>query len=160
MVARVDALADIADEAPPYASPPVGDTRELARGVGFDGKVHTDNLPAAGNTVRHFLLTNVRGQFVTLGKSDLTVFPVWNDPKRPVRAFVTDADADRSFLFVGPEKAGDRPAFFELAARPRLVEYDPKDARPEKVAGPRRAVMPYVNVLLARGQAEGEVTAV
>jgi hypothetical protein len=76
--------------------------------------------------------------------------PVWSDASRPIRAFITDADADRAFLFVGPAKGGGRPAFFELSDRPRLVEYDPRSAKPLKEGPERlRRVTHYARVLLA-----------
>jgi hypothetical protein len=75
--------------------------------------------------------------------------PVWSDASRPIRAFITDADAGRTFLFVGPEKKGGKPAFFEVSDRPRLVEYDPGCAAPLKEGPERlRRVTHYARVLL------------
>jgi hypothetical protein len=72
------------------------------------------------------------------------------DAGRPIRALITNADAGRTFLFIGPAKEGGRPAFFELSDRPRLVEYDPRSAAPLK-EGPERLkrVTHYARVLLA-----------
>jgi hypothetical protein len=76
--------------------------------------------------------------------------PVWSDARRRIRALITDADANRTFLFVGPAKKGGKPAFFELSARPRLVEYDPRSAKPLKEGPERlRRVTHYARVLLA-----------
>src|SRR5262249_35549783 len=77
------------------------------------------------------------------------LFAVWDNPSRPVKAFITDADAGRSFMFVGPAKANGRPAFFEMDQKVKLVEYDPSEAMTGKPDGPPKSVLPYVNVLLA-----------
>jgi hypothetical protein len=74
---------------------------------------------------------------------------VWDDPKRPVTAFLTDADAGRTFLFVPAKPAGGQPAFFELAPKPELVEYDPAAVPRPKVAEPRRTLLHHARILIA-----------
>jgi hypothetical protein len=73
---------------------------------------------------------------------------VWSDPARPVRALITDADADRTFLFVGPARPGGRPAFFELSDRPRLEEYGPT-LEPALRGDELQRVLAYARVLVA-----------
>jgi hypothetical protein len=73
---------------------------------------------------------------------------VWSDPRRPVRLFLTDADAGRTFLFVGRGGAR-RPAFFELAPKPKLEEYDPAAVPLPRSAGPDRALLHLARILVA-----------
>jgi hypothetical protein len=81
---------------------------------------------------------------------------VWDDPKRPVTAFLTDADAGRTFLFVPAKPAGGQPAFFELAPKPELVEYDPAAVPRPKAAEPRRTLLHYARILIALKKVKAE----
>jgi hypothetical protein len=72
---------------------------------------------------------------------------VWADPKRPVTAFITDADTGRAFLFVPPKGKGGRPAFFELAPEPELVEYDPRAVRLPPYDEPHRTALHLARIL-------------
>jgi hypothetical protein len=74
---------------------------------------------------------------------------VWEDEKRPVVAYVTDADADRTFLFCRPEKKDGKGVYFELSDKPDPVEYDPAAIPAAKPDDPLPAVLAYAKVLLA-----------
>jgi hypothetical protein len=76
--------------------------------------------------------------------------PIWTDPERRVVAFITDGDANRHFFFVRPAKAGDKPAFFELADKPKLTAYDPAAVKRPKAEEPLASVLYYARVPLAR----------
>jgi hypothetical protein len=79
-----------------------------------------------------------------------SLMKVWSDAARPIEALLTDADSNRSFLFLGPPKRGGKPAFFELADRPRLETYDPTSVKPGKEGPERlRRVLHYARVLVA-----------
>jgi hypothetical protein len=73
---------------------------------------------------------------------------VWDDEKRPVAAFITDADADRSFLFCKPDKDG-KGVYFEMSDKPDPQPYDASKIAEAKVADQLPAVLAYVKVLLA-----------
>jgi hypothetical protein len=77
-----------------------------------------------------------------------TMEVVWSDPRRPVRLFLTDADAGRTYLFVGRGGASRRPAFFELAPKPKLEEYEPAQAGGPSLH-PLRHVQRYARLLIA-----------
>src|SRR6185437_16319856 len=47
-----------------------------------------------------------------------TLARVWDGKARPIRSFVSDAKTGKSFLFVPPARPGEKPAFFELSAKP------------------------------------------
>lgn len=79
--------------------------------------------------------------------------PVWDDPRSRIVAHLTDADKDRTFLFLerGPKGVGG-PCVFELADGVRLRDYDAIFFRPGD-DGPvaLRRVVGYARVLTALG---------
>jgi hypothetical protein len=86
-----------------------------------------------------------------------TLARVWDGTRRPIDAFVSDAATGKTFLFVPPATAGGRPAFFELSAKPRPEEYDPKLAPPPKLAEPHRTIVHAAHVLVALKKLEGKL---
>jgi hypothetical protein len=74
---------------------------------------------------------------------------VWDDPKRPITAFLTDADTGRAFLFLPPAKGGGKPAFFELAAKAKPVEYDPGAVPLPPYDEPHRGLLHKARILWA-----------
>jgi hypothetical protein len=74
--------------------------------------------------------------------------PVWDDDKRPVIAFIQDADAGKSFVFCKADKEG-KGVYFELAAKPDPCPYDGKDIKPARPHDPLPAVLGYAKVLVA-----------
>jgi hypothetical protein len=85
-----------------------------------------------------------------------SVQPAWDNPARPVTAFLTDADSGRAFFFAPPAAKGGKPAFFEAAARPKPVEYDPAAVPLPKAAGPARDLLHKARVLVALRKVKGE----
>jgi hypothetical protein len=87
------------------------------------------------------------------GKRHREVVPVWDDPRSPITAIMTDADGGRTFLFLdrGPKGVGG-PFVFEMADGVRLRPYDPKLFR-EGEQGPLqfRRVVGFARVLVALG---------
>jgi hypothetical protein len=82
---------------------------------------------------------------------------VWG--REPVSAFITDADKNRTFLFLdSPKRKGD-PALFELAEGVRLLRFDTKLYRPG-TEGPEnfRRLVGYSRVLLSLGLVKGAPT--
>jgi hypothetical protein len=77
-----------------------------------------------------------------------TMETVWNDKKRPIVAFVTDADADRTFLFCKPDKDG-KGVYFEMSNKPDLQPYDASKIPAAKTADQLPAVLAYVKILFA-----------
>jgi hypothetical protein len=67
--------------------------------------------------------------------------PVWNDAARPISHFVTDADADRTFLFCKPAKEGEPGVFFELGPKPEPKPYDLSKVKPSKADEPLKGVL-------------------
>lgn len=84
-----------------------------------------------------------------------TMQPVWTDWKRPVWLFITDADRGTTFLFVGPAKKGERPAFFELAPRAQPMTYDPALLKWSLSKHPIRLVLRHAQVLVAMKKIKG-----
>ena len=74
--------------------------------------------------------------------------PVWDDDRRPVVAFLTDADADRTFLFCKPDKDG-KGVYFEMDAKPDPQVYDTSKVPEAKPDDPLPAVLAYAQILLA-----------
>jgi hypothetical protein len=73
---------------------------------------------------------------------------VWDDKKRPIAAFITDADADRTFLFCKPDKDG-KGVYFEMSDKPDLRPYDATKIPEAKTADQLPAVLAYVKILVA-----------
>jgi hypothetical protein len=77
------------------------------------------------------------------------LLPVWTDARRPIVAYITDADTGRTFLFVKPASPRDKPTFFALAARPKPEVYDPALVLPQRGKEPLRSVLRYARLLVA-----------
>jgi hypothetical protein len=76
---------------------------------------------------------------------------VWDDKRAPIKAYISDADRGRTFLFCdsGPKGVG-KPCVFELASGVRLRFYDRALFKPGKQGPDRlRQVVGYSRVLLA-----------
>jgi hypothetical protein len=87
---------------------------------------------------------------------DRSIEAVWDAPGRPITAMLSDAGSGRSFLFVPPAAAKGRPAFFELAPKPKLVEYDPAAVPLPRSAGPDRTLLHLARVLVALKKVKAE----
>jgi hypothetical protein len=75
---------------------------------------------------------------------------VWAEDGQPIKAFLQDADAGKTYLFCPPGRKGGKPVYFELGPRPRPLGYDPALFRPDpKVPVPLRDVLAYAQVLVA-----------
>jgi hypothetical protein len=73
---------------------------------------------------------------------------VWKGEKRPVVAFITDADADRSFLFCKPDQDG-KGVYFEMSDKPDPQPYDAGKIPAAKPEDPLPAVLAYAKILVA-----------
>src|SRR5262249_13911428 len=80
-----------------------------------------------------------------------TIRAVWDDPRRRVLTFLTDADSGRTFLFCKAARGG-KPAWFELSARPRPVAYDPPELKGAPKDPALRQAFACARVLLAAGK--------
>jgi hypothetical protein len=67
--------------------------------------------------------------------------PVWDDAKRPITHFLTDADADRTFLFCKAAKEGEPGVFFELGPKPEPKPYDLSKVKPSTADEPLKGVL-------------------
>jgi hypothetical protein len=76
---------------------------------------------------------------------------LWDDPSRPIRTLITDADSGRSFLFC-KAKAGEKPCFFELDGKPKPLPYDPNSVISSKAQEPLRNLLICARVLVAQGK--------
>lgn len=81
------------------------------------------------------------------------VLPIYQSASRPIIAAISDADSERTYLFVESAKG---PAFFELSDKPELVAYDPKVADVPEGDEPLRSVMHKARVLAALGKIKGK----
>lgn len=80
------------------------------------------------------------------------VTAIWDDPKRPVVAAITDNATGRTFLFAQPRDA-TTGAYFLPEAKPKLTEYDRAKVKPfDKAKGQLRQVVELTRVLLADKQ--------
>jgi hypothetical protein len=80
--------------------------------------------------------------------SDRKMDAVWKDDQRPIAAFITDADADRSFLFCKPDKDG-KGVYFEMSDKPDPQSYDASKVPEAKPDDPLPAVLAYAKILVA-----------
>jgi hypothetical protein len=84
--------------------------------------------------------------------------PVWADPRQPVVAFVTDADAGWTWLFCAgePEEAKVAPAqkavYFELSEEPRPLRCRADDLPKAEGDEPLRTVLRYARFLRDQGK--------
>jgi hypothetical protein len=76
-----------------------------------------------------------------------TMETVWDDKKRPIVAFITDADADRTFLFCKSDKEG-KGVYFEMSDKPDPQPYDAGKIPEAKTADQLPAVLGYVKILV------------
>ena len=69
----------------------------------------------------YFFLTDTGRLFVARkaakGKQR-SVVPVWADADRPIEAFITDADANRTFLFLGVRESGRQARLLRVVRPP------------------------------------------
>lgn len=84
------------------------------------------------------------------------VLLVHDGTRRRITATVEDGDSGRAFLFVGPDKAGGRPAFFELASTVKLQHYAPADLPAAEGDEPLRSDLRLARLLAARRLIEGK----
>jgi hypothetical protein len=80
--------------------------------------------------------------------TDRKMDTVWKDDQRPIVAFITDADADRSFLFCKPDKDG-KGVYFEMSDKPDPQSYDATKFPEVKPDDPLPAVLGYAKILVA-----------
>jgi hypothetical protein len=120
--------------------------REGTIDVGF-----TEGFHALGKGDDYYFLT-VSGKLYRAPKpdkgDDRKMETVWDDAKRPVVAFITDADADRTFLFCKPGADG-KGVYFEMDAKPDPQPYDGSKVPEAKADDPLPAVLAYAKTLLA-----------
>jgi hypothetical protein len=81
---------------------------------------------------------------------------VWDDAKQPITAFLTDANADRSFLFCKPAEEGGKGVYFELSDKPEPRAYDASAVPAAKADDPLPGVRAYAKLLLADGRIKAE----
>jgi hypothetical protein len=80
--------------------------------------------------------------------TDRKMDTVWKDDQRPIVAFITDADADRSFLFCKPDKDG-KGVYFEMSDKPDPQSYEASKVPEAKPDDPLPAVLAYAKILVA-----------
>jgi hypothetical protein len=71
----------------------------------------------------------------------------WDDAKRPIVAFLTDADAGKTYLLCAPEKKGEKAVYFELGEKAELVSYDPGAVTAFKPNNPASRLLGYARIL-------------
>ncbi len=120
--------------------------REGTIEVGF-----TEGFNALGKGDDYYFLT-VSGKLYRAPKpdkgADRKMEAVWDDEKRPVVAFITDADADRTFLFCKPDKDG-KGVYFEMDTKPDPQPYDAGKIPEAKPDDALPAVIAYAKILVA-----------
>ncbi len=79
-----------------------------------------------------------------------SVEPVWDDANRPITHFITDADAERTFLFCKPVKPGEPGVYFELGPKPEPKPYDLSKVKPSKADEPLKGVLERARYLAAQ----------
>src|SRR5260370_38786946 len=67
--------------------------------------------------------------------------PVWGDETHPITHFLTDADADRTFLFCKPAKEGEPGVYFELGPKSEPKPYDLSKVKPSKADEPLEGIL-------------------
>jgi hypothetical protein len=72
---------------------------------------------------------------------------VWDDGRRPIVAFIRDADAHRTFLFCKQAKGEERPVYFELSPKPKPKPYDLAEIKEPKAKEPLRSTLRYARWL-------------
>ena len=70
-----------------------------------------------------------------------SIEPVWDDASRPITHFITDADANRTFLFCKPAKKDEPGVFFEMGPKPEPKPYDLSKVKPAKAEEPLKSVL-------------------
>jgi hypothetical protein len=96
----------------------------------------------------HFFVTK-SGHIYTDKPSDdkkLNLAPFKTEEGRPVKAVITDAAAERTFVF-GYEDAVKRDYLLELRDKPAYVYFDLKDIKPVKAPAPLDEALRYVQFL-------------
>jgi hypothetical protein len=76
---------------------------------------------------------------VLTGRRDIE--PIWDDKDRPVTHYLTDTDADRTFLFTKPAKPGELGVFFELSDKPEPKPYDLSKINASKAEEPLKGAL-------------------
>ena len=84
---------------------------------------------------------------------------VWNDPERPIRVMISDAESGKDYAFA--PAPSDRPeegqcVYFELAEKVKPVRYDLSRLKPVKVVKPLRTVLPYARLLFGELLPQGK----
>ena len=85
---------------------------------------------------------------ILTGKREIE--PVWTDAVQPITHFLTDANADRTFLFTKPAKEGEPGVFFELGPKPEPKPYDLSKVKPSKADEPLKGVLERARFLAAQ----------
>ena len=99
--------------------------------------------------VYYFLTAS--GKLYRTGPKPPRIFePVWDDSKRPITHFLTDADADRTFLFCKPAKEGEPGVYFELGPKPEPKPYDLSEVKRSKADEPLKGVLERARFLAAQ----------
>jgi hypothetical protein len=80
---------------------------------------------------------------------------VWDDAKRPVTAFIQDADSGAAYAFCKADKEG-KGVYFEFAAKPKPVAYDAKGIKSAKRDDPLPAILGYARILVADKRLKAE----
>lgn len=79
------------------------------------------------------------------GKKRKVLAAVWSDPKKPIHAVITDADADKHYLFGKESK--EKGFFFELEARPRPRPFAFADLPDNRAEEHLRTILRYATLL-------------
>jgi hypothetical protein len=72
---------------------------------------------------------------------------VWDDAKRPIVAFLTDADAGKTYVFCAPEKKGEKAVYFELGEKAEPVPYNLETVPAFKPNNPASRLLGYARIL-------------
>jgi hypothetical protein len=128
------------------------DPKTLTWGLKGVTRVHESLTPgfcesfqwlARGNT--YYFVTASGKLYATTTRSFWTgrrrVEPLWEDAGRPITHFLTDADADRTFLFTKPAKPGELGVFFELGDKPEPKPYDLSKIKASKADEPLKGAV-------------------
>jgi hypothetical protein len=100
--------------------------------VTASGKAYVARKPAKGETRKIELL--------------------WGSRRQQIVALITDADAQKTYLFCKATKKDDEKVedvYFELSAKPSPRSYDLSTVQPVKAEEPLKSVLEYARILVA-----------
>jgi hypothetical protein len=78
---------------------------------------------------------------------------LWRKEDQPIARLITDSATGKTFAFTLPLERKDgtkaKPGYFELSAKPELVEYDPAKIKKNDFEYPYKQIRECVDILLA-----------